>query len=66
MAFLNKMAVTFTVIVIVMSLMTWFKPLKEPKAMAVNTQINLKPAPSVVWLGMLIIIVTIILYILFW
>ena len=66
MAFLNKMAVTFVAISIAMLIVTIIKPLKEPKQMPVNTDIDMKPAPSVVWIGSIIVLVTIVLYIIFW
>lgn len=66
MAFLNKMAATFVVIAIAMLLVTMIKPLKELKQMPVNPDIDMKPAPSVVWLGCTIILATIVLYVIFW
>lgn len=66
MAFLNKMAVTFTVIIIAMLVVTAIKPLKEIKQMPVNTEIDMKPALSIVWVGSAIVAITIVLYIIFW
>ena len=66
MAFLNKMAITFSVICIAMGIVTFLKPLKEPRKMPVDPDFDMKPAPSVIWLGSFIVIITIVLYIIFW
>ncbi len=64
-AFLNRMAITFVVILVVMALITCIKPLAEPKVMPVREEFDMRPAPSVVWLGAIVIAVTIGLYIIF-
>ncbi len=64
-AFLNRMAITFVVILVVMALITCIKPLAEPKVMPVREEFDMRPAPSVVWLGVIVIAVTIGLYIIF-
>jgi len=63
--FLNKMAITFTIIVMVMAVITLVKPLKTPVMMPRNKAFDLKPAPSVVWIGCVIIIITLALYVIF-
>ncbi len=65
-AFLNRMAITFVVILIVMGLITRARPLAEPKVMPVREEFDMRPAPSVVWLGAIVIAITIALYIKFW
>lgn len=64
--FLNKMAITFIGLILAMTIVTLLKPLKEPKVLPTRVKIDLKPAPSVVWLGLAIIMATITLYIIFW
>jgi SSS family solute:Na+ symporter len=64
-AFLNRMAITFVIILVVMGLITCIKPLAEPKVIPVREEFDMRPAPSVVWLGAIVIAVTIGLYILF-
>jgi len=59
------MAITFVIILIVMALITYMKPLAEPKVMPVREEFDMRPAPSVVWLGAIVIAVTIGLYIIF-
>ncbi|MHC4213598.1 MAG: solute:sodium symporter family transporter [Planctomycetota bacterium] len=65
-AFLNRMAITFAVILVVMYIITEVKPLSEPKVMPVREDFDMRPAKSVVWLGVLVIIVTLVLYGIFW
>ena len=65
-AFLDKMAITCGCLVLAMATITVFKPLKEPKTMPVTEDMDLKPSGSVVWLGALVIFITVSLYIIFW
>ncbi len=64
--FLNKMAITFGILILAMAIVTVFKPLKEPKTLPSRGGIDMKPEASVVWLGLAVIAVTIALYIIFW
>ncbi len=65
-AFLNRMAITFIIVIIVMGVITLLKPLSEPKTMPVREDFDMKPSPLVVWLGALVIAIIIVLYIIFW
>lgn len=65
-AFLNRMAITFVVVLIVMGFITVLKPLTQPKVMPVREKFDMRPAPSVLWLGAAVIAVTLILYAIFW
>jgi len=65
-AFLNRMAISFFVVLIVMAVITITKPLKEPKVLPVRENFDMKPAPAVKLLGATVIIITLILYIIFW
>ncbi len=49
-----------------MAIITAVKPLKEPKVMPVKEGFDMKPAPSVVWLGAAVIVATLALYAIFW
>jgi hypothetical protein len=60
------MAITFFIILAIMIVITLMSPLRVARAMPVKEGLNLKSDASVVWLGMLVIAVTIGLYILFW
>ena len=66
MAFLNRMAITFVVDLIVMGAITAAAPLPEPKILPVREEFDMKPTPSVIWLGAGVIVVTLILYAIFW
>ncbi|MHC5073761.1 MAG: sodium:solute symporter family transporter [Planctomycetota bacterium] len=65
-AFLNRMAISFIVVLIVMTVMTLTKPLAEPRQLPVKEDFDMKPTPSVVWLGACVIVITLVLYAIFW
>jgi SSS family solute:Na+ symporter len=65
-AFLNRMAITFGIILILMSIITIVKPLKEPIKLPKRENFDMSPTPSVLGLGLAVIAVTLVLYILFW
>lgn len=65
-AFLNRMAITFIIILLTMSIITLLKPLEQPKQMPVNEDFDMRPAPSVLWLGGAVILAVIGFYIVFW
>lgn len=54
------------VIIILLILMTAIKPLKEPVVMPVRERFDMKPTPAVLWLGAVVIAVTLALYVIFW
>jgi SSS family solute:Na+ symporter len=64
--FLNRMAISFVVIVCVMAAITLARPMKEPRKMPVRGGFDHAPAPSVMWLGGTVIVITIVLYAVFW
>jgi len=65
-AFLNRMAISFGVVLVLMIAITIAKPLPEPKTLPVREEFDMRPASSVVWLGAAVIAATIVLYIIFW
>ena len=65
-AFLNRMAISFILVIAVMLVITMMRPLANPKILPVREGIDMKPAASVKWLGILVIAITIALYIIFW
>ena len=65
-AFLNRMAITFVVILLIMSIITLIKPLKKPVVFPQRQDYDIRPTPKVLWLGLTIIAITIVLYIIFW
>jgi SSS family solute:Na+ symporter len=65
-AFLNRMAITFGLVIMIMALITWLKPLIKPVKMPVRKEFDMKPAPLVKYLGIGVVVITIALYIIFW
>jgi len=65
-AFLNRMAITFAVIILVMGILTLFQPMSQPKVMPLRQDFDMKPAKSVVALGAVVIFAVILFYIVFW
>jgi SSS family solute:Na+ symporter len=65
-AFLNRMAITFGIIILFMLVMTYLKPLHQPKELPVREDFDMKPGKPVLRLGILVILITLILYVIFW
>jgi SSS family solute:Na+ symporter len=65
-AFLNRMAVTFVFILIVLAVLTLVNPRREPKTLPVRQGFDMKPSPSVLVLGIVVIAATVVLYAIFW
>jgi SSS family solute:Na+ symporter len=65
-AFLNRMAITFALLLIVMAVITALRPLKEPKVMPVNKDFDMRSSPALKGLCLLVIAITLVLYIIFW
>jgi SSS family solute:Na+ symporter len=67
MAFLNRMAGTFAIILAIMTLITVLKPLDTPKDMPVREGFeDIRLEKSVKYIGIAVIAVTLLLYIIFW
>jgi SSS family solute:Na+ symporter len=65
-AFLNRMAITFATLILAMAVITAFKPLAEPKVMPIKADFDMRPTPSVLWLGGAVIAAVVAFYIIFW
>lgn len=65
-AFLNRMAITFGIVLLLMTIITLLKPLKEPVILPKRTDIDLAPTPNLIWWGGTVIFVTLMLYVIFW
>ncbi len=65
-AFLNRMAISFAIIMLAMAIITIAKPLPQPKVMPVKENFDMTSTPLVPFLGTLVIIATVTLYIIFW
>jgi len=67
MAFLNRMAVTFALILVIMGLLTIWKPMRTLKAMPVREGFeDIRLSGPVKYLGVAVIVITLILYAIFW
>lgn len=65
-AFLNRMAISFGVVLAAMTLITIIWPLKQPVTMPVKEDFDMRPTPIVAWLGGIVVAVTLVLYGIFW
>ncbi|HNT87084.1 MAG TPA: hypothetical protein PKL84_04385, partial [Candidatus Hydrogenedentes bacterium] len=65
-AFLNQMAVTAICLIIVMSVVTAIRPLEKPVVMPVNKGFDMNRSSAVPVAGAVIIVVTALLYYIFW
>ena len=64
-AFLNRMAITFVIVILTMLVITLINP-ATPKEMPVRKEFDMKPSPAVKWLGIAVLVCTLILYMIFW
>ncbi|MDI6697443.1 MAG: solute:sodium symporter family transporter [Candidatus Saccharicenans sp.] len=65
-AFLNRIAINFIILVIIMAAITLARPLREPKELPVQENFDLRSTPVLKYMCAAIIILTIALYIIFW
>ncbi len=65
-AFLNRMALTFAIVITIMAMITALYPRKTEKTLPIRESFDMTPSPAVKRLGILVIIITIVLYIIFW
>lgn len=65
-AFLNRMAITFVLVLLVMSVITWLKPLSKPVELPRRADFDMSPTPKAVWFGAAVVVVTLGLYAIFW
>jgi SSS family solute:Na+ symporter len=65
-AFLNRMAICFAVILGVLALMTLLKPLPQPVTLPVNTSMDMRTDPRTKVFGIAVILLTLTLYAIFW
>ncbi len=62
-AFLNKMAITFVAVWLMMGIITWLNPLKTPVTFPVKADFDMRLSPAVKWLGYAIVFIIVILYV---
>jgi SSS family solute:Na+ symporter len=65
-AFLNHMAVTFAILLAVMAAVTVVRPLSVPAQLSADTTFDLRSSRLARWAGALVILLTVLLYVVFW
>lgn len=65
-AFLNRMAISFILVIIVMSIITIINPLDKPKELPIRKDFDMTATTPVKWAGAAVVIITLILYGIFW
>lgn len=66
LAFLDRMAVSFVGVLLIMGLITLIMPLSKPVELPVNTKIELKSSRGAKACGIAVVVTTLILYAFFW
>ena len=66
LAFLNRMAVTFGIIIAVMGIITAVKPLAAPRELPVREDMDMTQSGTAKWLGLAVVAITVVLYAIFW
>jgi SSS family solute:Na+ symporter len=64
--FLIQVALTFIIVVVLMGLTTFIKPLEKPRALPIREDIDIKTKPQVKVIGALVILAVAAFYIVFW
>jgi predicted MFS family arabinose efflux permease len=59
------MLITFIVTILIMGVLTLLKPLKQPKEMPVNVQMDMARSPSVAIFGLLVVLAVAAFFVLF-
>jgi len=66
LSFLDRMAVCFFIVIIVLTAITLIKPLPKPVELPVNTKMDLATTKNAKIFGVVVVILTVALYIIFW
>ncbi len=65
-AFLNRMAICFGIILAVLTVMTILKPLPKPVVLPTNPKMDMTSSPGAKLAGVGVVILTLVLYVIFW
>ena len=65
-SFLDRMAICFFVVVGVLSVMTWLRPLPKPVDLPVNPTMNMETSRGAKVFGLFVVGLTLALYVIFW
>jgi SSS family solute:Na+ symporter len=63
--YLHRMLITFFVILGIMAVLTWLKPLRQPKEMPVNVKMDMARSPWVAIFGLLVVLAVAAFFVLF-
>jgi SSS family solute:Na+ symporter len=66
LAFLDRMAVCLFVVLGLMAVITWLKPLAQPVELPTQTRIQLESSQGAKTAGIAVVVVTLALYAAFW
>ncbi len=66
MTFLNRMAICFFAVIAVLTIMTLVNPLKKPVDLPVNEQMNMETSRGARAFGIIVVLLTVALYVVFW
>jgi solute:Na+ symporter, SSS family len=65
-SFLHHMAITVEILIVIMWALTAWKPREQPIEFETQTTIDLTPSSAAAWLGGIVILVTLAMYVIFW
>lgn len=65
-AFLDRMAICFGIVLLVLTVVTILKPLPEPVKLPVNEDYDISPSSRAKVFGIMVIVITLALYVVFW
>jgi SSS family solute:Na+ symporter len=65
-AFLNRMAICFAVILAVLAIMTLLKPLPQPVTLPINESMDMRTDGRTKIFGIVVVLLTLTLYVIFW
>ena len=66
LSFLDRMAVCFFIVLAVLTIITILKPLPKPVELPVNEKMNLSTSKNAKVFGIFVVVLTVLLYIIFW
>jgi SSS family solute:Na+ symporter len=66
LAFLDRMAVCFFAVLAIMTVLTWLRPLEKPVELPTNTRIQLESSKGARTAGIAVVVITLLLYGIFW
>jgi len=65
-SFLNRGAITFLILVLILTVMTLVKPLKEPATLPTQDKIAMESSSTAAFFGAIVVVATLALYWIFW